>query len=159
MRKMLMISPEKCTGCRTCEVVCSFNKTSEMNPKAARVAVIPFDEIGISVPVMCMQCDDPACMEVCPVNAIYKNEDGTVLINDDRCIGCKMCISACPLGNVTFSPVENKVVKCDLCKGYPMCARYCPSGAITYSEATPSNLGRKRVMADRLKEVFGEVNV
>lgn len=106
-----------------------------------------------------MQCDDPACMKVCPVNAIYRNKEWTILISDEWCIGCKMCVSAYPLGNITVSPVENRVVKCDLCAGYPMCARYCPSGAIQFSEATPTNLARKRLMADRLKEVFGEVNV
>jgi molybdopterin-containing oxidoreductase family iron-sulfur binding subunit len=48
------------------------------------------------LPRPCQQCDDPACIHVCPVKATYQNEDGTVLVDYDRCIGCRMCTVACP---------------------------------------------------------------
>jgi len=157
MGKILVITPEKCTGCRTCELVCSFAKTHEFNPKTSRVSVFSYDEAAISVPMMCMQCEEPSCMAVCPLSAISKTEEG-VFIDDKKCIGCKMCVSACPLGNITFSAVEKKIVKCNLCDGNPQCAEFCPSGAIRFVEATPGNMNRKKAIAGKFKELFGEVD-
>lgn len=158
MGRILMLSPEKCLGCRTCELACSFDKIRAFNPKISRVSVLSYDEAAISVPIMCMQCEDPSCMKVCPTSAIYRVEDGTVSVDAKKCIGCKLCISACPLGNITFSPVEKKVVKCDLCGGEPKCAKLCPSGAIEFRESTPNTLSRKKIIARKFKELFGEVN-
>ena len=79
-----MLAPEKCIGCRTCEIVCSFNKIKAFNPKTARISVLMYDEAAISVPMMCLQCDDPACMKVCPTGAITKGEDGTVTIEEKK---------------------------------------------------------------------------
>lgn len=152
-----MISPEKCTGCRTCELACSFNKNNEFNPKNSAVSVITYDEAAISVPMMCMQCEDPSCMKVCPVSAIGTNELGAVVIDDSKCIGCKMCISACPVGNITYSSKEKKLIKCDLCGGNPSCAEFCPSGAIQFKEGNSIYLNKKRKIAEKFKELFGEV--
>lgn len=158
MSKILMISPEKCIGCRTCELVCSFTKINAFNPKNSKVSVFTYDEAAVSVPMMCMQCEDPSCMRVCPTDAITKTADGLVAIDERKCIGCKMCVSACPLGNITFNTYEGKVVKCNLCEGDPKCAQYCPSGAIEYREAAPGTMGRKKVIAEKFSELFGEVN-
>ncbi|WP_372994459.1 4Fe-4S dicluster domain-containing protein [Lutispora sp.] len=157
MSKVLMISPEKCIGCRTCELICSFNRMEEFNPKQAAVSVFAYDEAAIAVPIMCMQCEDPSCMKVCPVGAIVRDEKDAVIIDIQKCIGCKMCISACPLGNITFSPTQKKLIKCDLCGGNPQCAEFCPSGAIQYKEATPANLNKKKKMGEKFKDLFGEV--
>ncbi|TEB16405.1 Anaerobic dimethyl sulfoxide reductase chain B [Pelotomaculum sp. FP] len=156
MSKILMISPEKCLSCRTCEIICSFGKTNEFNPKHAAVNVLIYEEAAIAVPVMCMQCENPSCKKVCPVGAIEFNDAGAVVINKDKCIGCRMCISACPLGNIIYNGKERKMVKCDLCGGEPKCAALCPSGAIQYKEATSTNLNKKKIIAEKFKEVFGE---
>ncbi len=153
-----MISPEKCIGCRTCELICSFGKYEEFNPKNAAVSVFSYDEAALSVPLMCLQCEEPSCMKVCPTSAITKSGDGSVLIDGDKCIGCKMCICACPVGNISYNTKQKKIVKCDLCGGEPKCAEFCPSGAITYVEATSVNLGKKKMLAGKFKELFGEVN-
>lgn len=157
LSKILMIAPEKCTGCRTCELICTFNRSQEFNPKRSAISVMAYEEASISVPIMCMQCEDPSCMKVCPVGAIVKAENGTVLIDDSKCIGCKMCISACPLGNITYNPKTKTLIKCDLCGGEPLCAEFCPSGAIQYKEATPTNLEKKRKIGLKFKDLFGEV--
>lgn len=157
MSKILTISPDKCIDCRSCELICSFGKMQAFNPKSSRVSVLAYEDMAVSVPMMCMQCEEPSCMKVCPVSAISKTPEGTVLIDDTKCIGCKMCVSACPLGNISFSTLERKVVKCDLCGGEPKCAEFCPSEAIQYKEATPANLSRKKLIAERFKELFGEV--
>jgi len=156
MRKILMISPEKCTGCRTCELACSFVKTEVFNPKVSRITVFAFDEAAVSVPMTCMQCDTPYCMKVCPTSAISKTEDGVVKVNGEKCIGCKLCIAACPLGNITLSTVEGKIVKCDLCGGEPKCVEFCPTGAIEFKEVSPNVLERKKAIARKFKELLGE---
>lgn len=153
-----MISPEKCIGCRTCELICSFGKYKEFNPRNAAVSVFSYDEAALSVPLMCMQCEEPSCMKVCPTSAISRSEEGGVLIDGSKCIGCKMCMSACPVGNISYNTKHKEIVKCDLCGGEPKCAEFCPAGAIAYVEATSVNLDKKKKMAEKFKELFGEVN-
>jgi Fe-S-cluster-containing hydrogenase component 2 len=157
MEKILMISPEKCIGCRTCELICSFNRDKEFNPKHSAVSVISYEEALISIPMMCMQCENPSCMKVCPAHAIVKMDNGAVVIDENKCIGCKMCVSACPLGNITYNSKNKKLIKCNLCNGSPKCAEFCPSGAIQYKETTPANLNKKKKIAEGFKELFGEV--
>jgi anaerobic carbon-monoxide dehydrogenase iron sulfur subunit len=156
--KILMISPEKCLGCRSCELACSFNKTNEFNPKHSAVSVITYDEAAISVPVMCMQCEDAACIKVCPVGATKRDENGAVVVDEKICIGCKICVSVCPLGNMSFNSIEKKVIKCNLCGGSPKCEQICPSGAIQYKEGTEANLSKKKIIAEKFKQIFGEVD-
>lgn len=144
MSKLLTISPEKCTNCGTCESVC---------PNSG-VNVIHFREVAISVPIMCLQCEDAACMKVCPKGAISRDENGAVLPDPKKCIACKMCISACPFGNIAFSPVTKQIVKCNLCGGNPQCAKFCPTRAIQFSEGTTANLNKKKVVAEKFKELF-----
>ena len=143
---MLTISPEKCLNCGTCEAVC---------PNSG-VNVIHFEEVEISVPIMCMQCEDAACMKVCPKGAISRDENGAVLPDPKKCIACKMCISACPFGNISYSPVKQQITKCNLCSGDSQCAKYCPTRAIQYVEDTTANINKKRVIAEKFKELFAE---
>lgn len=157
MSKILTISPEKCTNCRSCELICSFIKIGEFNPRESAVNVIAYEEAAISVPVMCMQCEDAACMTVCPVNAFSRDENGAVVSNGEKCIVCKMCISACPLGNISFSPSQRNIVKCNLCDGDPHCAKVCPSGAIQYVDGSTANINKKRIIAEKFKDLFAEV--
>ncbi|WP_326909936.1 4Fe-4S dicluster domain-containing protein [Sedimentibacter sp. MB31-C6] len=156
MSKGIVISPDKCTGCRTCELVCSFTKNDTFNPKDSAISVQFFDEVGIQVPMTCLQCDEPHCMTVCTVNALTKDEEtGIVHYDSEKCIGCKLCVSACPFGNMTYSSRLKKVVKCDLCDGYPQCVKLCPSGALEYKELD-SNLQKRKDIASQFVEVFGE---
>ena len=132
MDKILVVQPEKCTGCRTCELTCSFTKTGEFNPELSRISVLTYDKIGFAVPMVCQQCGVAACMMVCPVGAITKNNaTGAMEVHDSKCIGCKMCTIACPFGAIHYHAVNNIVSKCDLCFGDPACVKLCPSGAIS----------------------------
>lgn len=146
MSKILMISPQKCTNCKTCEAVC---ENSAIN-------VIAFEEAEISVPVMCMHCEDAACMKVCPNNAISRDENDAVVVDSAKCIGCKMCVSACSMGNIHYSFKDKKIMKCDLCGFNPLCAKYCPTRAIEYVDGTVSNINKKKVVAAKFIELFGE---
>jgi len=155
MSKQLVIKPEKCVGCRTCELMCSFEHNEQFNPQLSAVTVIAYDEAAVAVPVMCLQCEEACCLKVCPVNAISRDGQGAAVMNPSKCIVCKMCMHACPLGNISFSPVTRKVFKCDLCGGEPKCAQFCPSGALLYLEPE-EDFDRKKAIALRFKEVFGE---
>jgi len=155
MSKQLVIKPEKCVGCRTCELMCSFAHNEQFNPQLSAVTVIAYDEAAVAVPVMCLQCEEACCMKVCLVKAISRDEQGAAVMNPSKCIVCKMCMHACPLGNISFSPITRKVFKCDLCGGEPKCAQFCPSGAILYVEPEDET-DRKKAVAQSFKEVFGE---
>ncbi|MDR1893941.1 MAG: 4Fe-4S dicluster domain-containing protein [Spirochaetales bacterium] len=155
MNKQLMIKPEKCLGCRTCEIICSWNRGKNFNPRNAAVSVVMFEEAAVSVPVMCLQCEDACCIKVCPVGAMHREPDGTVATDSQKCIVCKMCVNACPLGNVSFSSTARKIVKCELCGGDPACAKYCPSGSLLWTDEG-DGLGRRKAVAMALKTVFGE---
>ncbi len=116
-----------------------------------------YEEAAISVPIMCMQCEDAACMKVCPVGAISRDKNGAVISNPKKCMVCKLCVSACPLGNISVSKVSKKIIKCDLCGGDPCCAKVCPSGAIKYEDATTANISKKKIIGEKFKNLFAEV--
>lgn len=157
MTKRIIISPDKCTGCRTCELTCSFNKHDDFNPKDAAISVHSFENEGIDVPITCLQCDEPDCVAACPVNALEKDElTGVVNYDSEKCIKCKLCVKACPYGSITYSPRLNEIIKCDECGGDPQCVKLCPSGAITYGELD-SSLDRKQLVDKYFKEAVEEV--
>ena len=151
--KQLLIKPEKCIGCRTCELVCSFGHYGKFNPKMANVTVFEYDEAAVAVPVMCLQCEEPSCLAVCPMKAISRDENGAVVINYNRCIGCRMCLNACPLGNITYHPEARRVFKCDLCGGDPKCAKYCPGHAITIEE-TDTLPDKRKLVGEKYRDVI-----
>ena len=135
MRMILLVDVDKCTGCRLCELICSIQHYRVFNPRRSRITVIRDDEKGVSIPITCFQCEDPPCMKICPVHAIYRDKNGAVRIDYERCIGCKICITSCPFGGISIDPVTMKVIKCDLCDGDPQCVKYCPKGALQYVRA------------------------
>ena len=86
-----------------------------------------------NIPLTCLQCGDAACMKACEVGAISRDETSDALLVDlDRCIGCRTCMFACPFGHMSFDESAGKAFKCDLCGGQPACAMFCPEKAITF---------------------------
>lgn len=151
MAKMLLIDYEKCTGCRLCEQVCSVKHDGVSNPARSRIHVVKWEMKGINIPVVCSQCESAPCIATCPTNTRSREEGlGRVMVDYDRCIGCKTCIAVCPFGAVSFDPVAHKVISCDLCDGDPQCARFCETGAIRYVEASEINKKRQREAAEKL---------
>lgn len=137
MAKRLMVDKEKCTGCRTCELACSFRKHETFNPIWGRVQVREWD--GLPLPQVCLQCDEPACEAACPVQAISRAATGALVVDQDLCIRCQQCVEACPYGGVTYTESLESITKCDLCGGDPACAGLCPSGALVYREKTAAD--------------------
>lgn len=102
----MVIDLRKCVGCHSCTVSCiAENKL----PPGVVYRPVMTEEIGTYpnvaeryIPRPCMQCEDPPCVPVCPVDATWKREDGIVEIDYDQCIGCRYCITACPYSARTF---------------------------------------------------------
>ena len=98
----MVIDLKRCYGCYACVMAC---KTSNHTPPGVFWARLLKGESGSypnttrqSLPVLCMQCDEPSCLEVCPTGATQKRDDGIVIVDKDKCMGCKACIMACPYG-------------------------------------------------------------
>ena len=149
MKKVLLIHPDKCIGCRTCEAVCALYHDGVINLESSRISVARYEQVGINLPVACANCDDPACAAVCPTGAL--DPTGNKLeVNYTRCVGCRMCVMACPIGGISFDPVAQRIVRCDQCGGDPQCVKFCPQGAIEYIDAGQITSGKRRNVADRL---------
>lgn len=157
MANVLLINPERCTGCGSCELACSFNHEGEFRPAAARISVLRF-EAGIAVPLTCLQCDEPSCLKVCKSGAISCDEaTGVVTVDGDKCIGCRMCVIACPFGNINYSTKAKQAIKCDHCAGEPQCVLFCSEKAIEYLPADTATLGRKKEYSARFAKLVEEV--
>lgn len=132
--RIYYIYPEKCTGCRTCELSCAYSHTINGQPGVPRIhAYNTKPPLEKGIPVVCLQCDKAACVEACPTHALQRNmETGAIEVNYSLCINCHACFAACPFGNILVEPITNRVAKCDLCKGSPKCVSFCPTGALLY---------------------------
>lgn len=160
--------PAKCTGCKACELACFQShhiKRNQVGRTVGTVAVPVTPKLYVTViekaslPIQCKHCENAPCKAVCQQHAISR-QNGVVIVDDKKCIGCKDCLMACPFGAVSLLPYfvdkkqvpqadseEGKVTasKCDLCfedkKNGPACVRACPNEAL---HITDVNEERKR---------------
>lgn len=155
MKKIIIIDPSKCTGCRTCEIVCSLSKEGVVNPVKARIQVVKDEFISLNVPMVCQQCYDAPCASMCPAGALYQETASGRMEHDrDLCVGCKSCVAVCPFGAIGIDTEANRVFKCDECEGDPTCVRFCETGAIQYVDASTANLRIKRAAMSRLDDLM-----
>jgi Fe-S-cluster-containing hydrogenase component 2 len=125
-----------CSGCRTCELVCSLNKEGVINPELSRIQWSK-DIFGgqITSVYPCKQCDGPECLMACPTGALHIDSNTRArVIDEEICVGCQLCLNACPLTphRIKFNVSKNICFKCDLCGGEPKCVKYCPTGALSF---------------------------
>jgi Fe-S-cluster-containing dehydrogenase component len=157
----LVIDLDICVGCHACAVNCKeWNSGGAMAPLTDLEAYgaapdgVWFNRVHtyeagegtsgrtVHFPRSCLHCAEPACVTVCPTGASYKRaEDGIVLVDEDKCIGCQLCSWACPYGAREYSPVEGVMKKCTLCvdriynenldeaERQPACVQACPTRA------------------------------
>ena len=123
MNKAIVVNIEKCLACKSCELACALvhskskvfeEAVTESPAPQSMVAVEPAGEFGI--PMQCRHCTDAPCVSICPTAAMHRHEvNSPVLIDKDKCIGCRDCIMVCPFGVIDISRDGRAVVKCDLC--------------------------------------------
>jgi tetrathionate reductase subunit B len=145
----LIIDQERCIGCEACTVACRNEnrggqgwirvETLNVNQKDTPEGKFPDLEMHF-LPRVCQHCDQPACREACPVEAIIKQEDGVVVLDEATCDGCQTCLNACPYDALFFNAKTNKAEKCNLCshrivKGLePFCVICCEGQAIYFGD-------------------------
>ncbi len=140
-RKVVCGDPQTCSGCRTCEVICSLRKEGAIDLSRSRIYVKSDPFTGSFFPIVCHQCADAPCYHACPANAIeIEPAHGTFFVNEENCTGCGACEEACPFQAIRLDREKQKALKCDLCQGDPQCFQWCPMnalGAITYGGEIP----------------------
>ncbi len=126
--KILAKKEELCINCHLCEETCSkaFFKEENVEKAALRVKVDEEDNKRIAT---CTQCGK--CIDVCPVQAIYRDKNGIVRINKDICVGCFICVSVCPEEVMMQHDDYIEPFKCISCG---LCAKKCPTGALFIEE-------------------------
>lgn len=122
----------------------------------------PQPAMTLHFPRSCLHCETPDCVTVCPTGASYKRaEDGIVLVDEDKCIGCKLCSWACPYGAREYSPVEGVMKKCTLCvdriynenldesERVPACVQACPTRARHFGDLGDPESDVSKLVAER----------
>jgi len=160
---IIYVDVEKCLGCLSCYFACAVEHSLTKNPYTAfrevpkplpRTRVIPVQKYN--VPMRCMHCEKPPCVDVCPTEALIKTPEGPVLLQEPLCIGCKGCILACPYGAISLDLARKIIVKCDLCadrirKGLlPACVEACPTKALSYGKVEDVLLERRKAKAEEI---------
>jgi anaerobic dimethyl sulfoxide reductase subunit B (iron-sulfur subunit) len=136
---------ENCIQCHACEVACKSWRNVELGVRWRRVENIwqgSYPNIkNFTVSIACVHCVEPVCMEVCPEGAISKrSEDGVVVVDRDKCTGCRTCLEECPFEAPAFG-LDEKMQKCDLCVNEidfktesPPCVETCPTNALVFGK-------------------------
>lgn len=145
------INTQLCTGCNACVVACKDKNNLDVGVNFRRVYEHSEGNYGTSnhavvqniqtffTSISCNHCDEPRCTENCPTNAIYKREeDGVVVIDHDKCVGCKYCQWNCPYEAPQYNEKLGKMTKCDTCLDLrqageePACVAACPMRALEF---------------------------
>ena len=192
----LVIDLDRCVACQACVIACKMeNNVPVSTPQSSRnrrmtlrVRVVPLTHAGqypnpsLGIyPVQCNQCDNPPCVAACPTGATYKRADGIVLINWEKCIGCKYCMAVCPYSARSYIeeeqrqeyenpdltayygatvPPQGKVDKCTFCAhlvergDQPACVSACPAEARTFGDLSDGNSTVSRLLANRKNQVL-----
>lgn len=157
--KAFIIDVSLCNGCHACQIVCKdehvgsdWTPIAKPQPDTGQFWLKLTETVRGTVPKvkvayrphLCMHCDQAPCMDSCKVyGAIYKRDDGLVIIDPEKCVGCKSCVAACPYGAIYFNDELNIAQKCTGCAhllggGHPIeeprCIDACPTEALKFKE-------------------------
>ena len=154
--KTLVIDITKCNGCHNCQIACKdehvgndWTPYAKPQPLTGQFWTKVMDVTRGTVPKVkvsylhsiCQHCEDAPCMPACPQKAIYRREDGIVIIDPEKCAGSRNCVAACPYEVIYFNRSLNIAQKCTFCahlldQGWkePRCVDVCPTGARTFGD-------------------------
>ncbi len=127
----LVVDADLCTGCRTCQIVCSLSHERKIDLDLSRIWVVFDRETAQFEPHLCRLCDSPDCVAACPTEALRQDSRTKIVhVDKDLCNGCRACIDACPYGSAHWNYAEELPFVCDRCGGNPICAKFCVTGCI-----------------------------
>lgn len=184
-KKFVMVIDEaKCDGCKKCTEACQSMHYIPSDREWIKVFKMQDSESTqpYFFPKPCFHCDNPPCTKVCPVNATFKRQDGIVLVDNERCIGCRSCMAACPystrffnwtrpenppaMAGITYSPEQGfprkvgTVEKCDFCPHMaregklPACVSGCPMNAIYFGDQNEDAVTNSSGVTVRLSQLL-----
>jgi len=126
-----------CSGCRTCEIVCSVYHEGVASSSLSRIQWNKrVMDACITDIMICKHCSGAECVAVCPNGSLSVDpETGARVINEKECVGCQLCLNACPVSPsmIRYNAKKNVCFKCNLCEGDPQCVKHCPTGALAAS--------------------------
>jgi molybdopterin-containing oxidoreductase family iron-sulfur binding subunit len=156
---------ERCTGCQSCAAACA--QENRLPPAVCWTRVYQHGPNGVFpelemyyLPVACQHCVKPACVSACPTGASYKRSDGIVLIERDKCQGCRSCEKACPYHVHYFDAVEKKTQKCTLCAHLidagdrPACVKTCTTRALYFGDLHDPESEVSKLLANEAAHVL-----
>ncbi len=164
-RYAMVIDLRKCIGCHACSVACKSENTVPLGVWRSWVKQVEQGRYPNTqrhfLPRLCNHCDKPACVEACPTGSAYKREeDGVILVHEDRCIGCKICMAACPYDARFFDPDKKTVGKCTFCLHrvlggvVPSCVNTCQAGARIFGDLNDPTSDVAKLVAKEAVQVL-----
>ena len=146
-QRVLLYDPQRCTGCRCCEMACAYQNFGSLTPIKSHIRIIASEDGIHRDAVYCWHCEEPVCAAACPVDAIEKDErTGWVRVNPLKCIGCRSCTYACPVAAAWFDEDRRTAAKCTFCDGDPLCARFCSPQAIRVVTRAEASAALKQIL-------------
>lgn len=156
----MLIDVGACIGCQACTVACAME--NQLPDGSYRTSVLTYvvktgSSAGtLMLPRLCNHCEKPPCVPVCPVGATFKREDGIVLVDGERCVGCGYCVQACPYEARFINQRTGKADKCTFCAHrveaglLPACVETCVGGARIFGDLNdPDSELRQRLAANK----------
>jgi Fe-S-cluster-containing dehydrogenase component len=130
-------------------MVCSLVQEGECGTAKSRIRIHRDEEFGNNLISVCIQCEEPYCVESCTLEALSRdNNTGIVTVDSELCTGCEICIDACPMGVIYLDKEKGIVFKCDLCGGDPECVKICSRDAILLEDIDPTSPQRKSLLEE-----------
>lgn len=164
---IILVELDRCIGCRGgCQVACKTENEVALGPSRSKMYTMgptgKYPDLQMYfMPVMCQQCENPSCVEVCPTGACYKDEeDGVIYIDQEMCIGCQSCMRACPYECIIFNKERHVSDKCNICVQrreageVPACVQNCAGGALHYGDINDPDSEVSRLIRENEGHVY-----